>query len=517
MNKILLILLSMVLILSGCTQQQVNEPAKITTSLDKGVVRVIREDEGPAQGGILNLFMVKPDTLNPLTSQNATVRQLSAFVFDSLFLEEEDGTLINSLADDYAFSQDGLILDITLRDDILFHDEQPLTADDVAFSLETIRTANKRSLYGNHVSNIETVKVINRLSLRLILRTPDTTLPDKLTFPIIPRHVFQDWPIEGHDSTMKLIGTGAFKFDSYEGEVLSLLRNDSWWYLKVPDGLSHPIWLDGITFKVFSNVSEMMQAFQKQDIDIAYLDESGLESYEKRADIFLNRYESNALEFLAFSPVGREGSPIKQEAFRASMIQYLSQYALLNPLPIGKSAIPLSGETSHENQAASGNRINRESTLEALAAIGFTYEEDDNRLIFVKNGSKIHVSLSLKYNGQNPDRQTVSEWITSALFEIGINVTPESTSYSDEQALIKNGKFDMMLLGCRMPLFTDMAGSLELVKRTLGMDEHNGVLLPLYRKYGAVLYHNSIRGPRSPSWKNLYNGWMDWYLVKSPE
>ncbi len=503
MNKALVVILSAALILSGCTTKQVNDETEIKTGLDKGAVKVIREDEGPTQGGILNLFMLQPDTLNPLFTENPTVRQLSGFVFDSLFIEGEDGTPEKCLVDDFIFSQDGLILDMTLRDNILFHDGQALTTDDVAFTLETIKTSGKSSLYVNHLTTVESVKVIDRLSLRLILRTPDVNLPSKLTFPILARHVFEDWPIKGHDSTMKLIGTGAFKFDAYTDDTVLLIRNDSWWYLEAPDGLSHPIWLDGITFKVFTDESQLMQAFQKQEIDLAYLDEGELESYARREDIFLNRYESNSLEYLVFSAGGKESSPIKQEDFRAALMHYLSGYAEVNPINIGKSAIP--AEKS----------MNRVSVLQALKAIGFTYEEDKNLLVFFRNGAKISVSLSLIYNGVHGDRQAVSQWVTAALFEIGVNVSTETASYSEQQALIKSGKFDMMILGCRIPLFTDMTGALALVKETLGLGEHNSVIMPFYTKYGAVLYHNHIRGPRKPVWKNIYNGWMDWYLVRS--
>ena len=49
------------------------------------------------------------------------MRQLSSFVFDSLFYEDyESGLIKNGLVDSFRLCQDGLILDIELRDNICF-------------------------------------------------------------------------------------------------------------------------------------------------------------------------------------------------------------------------------------------------------------------------------------------------------------------------------------------------------------------------------------------------------------
>ena len=286
-HSLSMVILIISFVISGCSQQLQNPQHEPITEIDDGAVKVIYEDVGPSQGGILKLFMVSPETFNPLTTQDPYVRQLSTFVFDSLFYEDQYGLIKKGLADSYKFSQDGLILDIELRDNIIFHDSTPLSSDDVAFTLETIKNAGEKSLYYDNVSNIEDIKTLTRLSFRLILNKADSDFIERLTFPIIPKHVFEDWPIEGHKDSMRLVGTGPFKYDSYSSDAISFLRNDSWWFLEAEDGISHPIWLDGITFKLYSDKSQMMQAFQRQQIDIAWLEEGDLDSYSKRSDISL--------------------------------------------------------------------------------------------------------------------------------------------------------------------------------------------------------------------------------------
>ena len=82
-----------------------------------------------------------------------------------------------------------------------------------------------------------------------------------------------------------------------------------------------------------------------------------------------------------------------------------------------------------------------------------------------------------------------------------------------QKELIKSGKFDMMLLGCRIPLYSNKNETVQFAKKSLNISHANEVIFPLYRKFGAVIYHNYIRGERNPVWKNIYNGWQQWYLV----
>lgn len=497
---------------TGCTEllKNIEEP-KSETALNNGTEITVHKDEGPSEGGVLNLFMLKPDTLNPLTTQNPTVRHLSLFVFDSLFNEKEDGTLENCLAESYTFGQENLILDVKLRDNVLFHDGDPLTSDDVAFTVEAIKDAGQRSLYANNVANIQSIKAVSRLEFRIILEESDDRLPYRLTFPIVPQHVFKDWPVEGHSDSMNLIGTGPFKFESFEDDVIKLIRNDSWWYRDIDEGLGHPVWMHGIDFRIYLNESDMMDAFQKHEIDIGYLEEGNLEIYERRSDIFLEYYESSILEFLVFSDKDGQSSPVSQPDFRNILIRYLEWYAGLHPVAKG-SPIPGSAgsDSSHEIS-------DREKTLNALDEAGFTYDGDKNILYRNKNRVKSPVSLNLIYNGLNEEREDIGEWITMALFEIGITVDSEPVSYSEVQAVAGEKNFDMMILGCRIPLSMDMDETLVLASESLGIKDKNDRILPLYRKYGAVLYHNYIRGARRPVWKNIYNGWTEWYLLKRLE
>lgn len=505
---ILLLLISITL--TGCGKQSSPNPDDDPiTGMNHGTVKVIREDMGPSKGGSLNLFMVYPDTFNPLTTTSIYVSQMAMFVFDSLFIENEDGAAENNLVERYSVSQDGLIIDLTLKENIHCHDGSTLTADDVVFTVETIKKAGRKSLYQNHVSNISSVNAFNSTSLRIVLRKADSNILKKLTFPVVPRHVFKDWPVQGHSKDMKLIGTGPFIFQSYNDDFIELVRNDSWWKFKDPENPVDSIWIDGIIFRLYSDDEEMLQAFQRHQIDIAWLEEGELESYSKRADIFINKYESSMMEFLALSSSGSSNSPLGSESVRSVIIEYLRWYEEGNPLNMGK---PVIGHMSDNNLLGLKDK---DAAIEALINEGLSYDEEKEYFYVYKNGFRQPLTLKISYNIVNSDRQRIGQWVSEALKGIGIEVVQEALTYDNLQTLVKNGKFDMMVLGCSLPVYTDDTETMELLKDSLFLSGSDNVILPLYRKYGAVLYHNYIRGDRKPVWKNIYNGWQDWYLVQS--
>lgn len=507
-RSIIIAILFITITFASCSFQIGEPPQEPITGLDDGSVKVIREDEGPEQGGILNLFMTTPRTLNPLTTSDLYIKQLSAFVFDSLFYEDPSGKINKALVKDYTFSQDGVILDIELKDNILFHDGTAFTSDDVAFSIETIKNAGEKSIYYPQARNIQSINILTRTKLRLVLNRADEAGIACLTFPILPEHIFKDWPVEGYTDSMKLIGTGPFIFESYDDNSINLARNDSWWLLNEEDGLKHPIWLDGISFKIYPNESDMMQAFQRQQIDIAWLEEGEIESYSKRADIFFNKYVSNILELLVLSPKGETNSALANDGFRNILIKYLGYYSSKNPFE--------KGMTTYDS-GVSSDFMNKEEAISALEEIGYHYDMDREYLYTYRNNYKYPIKLSLTYNSLNIDREEISEWIYEALDSIGINVQIKASTYEELQKLSKNGRYDMMLLGCRIPLCSNQEETLDIINRDLNMNDEKDTIYPLYRKYGAVLYHNYIRGERKPLWNNIYNGWTEWYLVHTQE
>jgi len=129
---------------------------------------------------------------------------------------------------------DSVTYDVTIRDDIKFHDGKPLTADDVKFSFDSQKKWHVEYVT-RYLKLIKEVEILNPYKLRFKLESPYSPI-QTIVFSlvrIIPKHIWenvmtregvkrpQDWP------NSQPIGSGPYKFVYWRsGEEFKLVRND---------------------------------------------------------------------------------------------------------------------------------------------------------------------------------------------------------------------------------------------------------------------------------------------------
>src|SRR3989338_8899952 len=93
----------------------------------------------PMRGGSINEGIIgTPRFINPILASSPADQDLVALIYSGLVRKSGDGTLIPDLAEKYEASKNGLIYTFTLKENIYFHDEEPVTADDVLFTINKI-------------------------------------------------------------------------------------------------------------------------------------------------------------------------------------------------------------------------------------------------------------------------------------------------------------------------------------------------------------------------------------------
>lgn len=96
-----------------------------------------------------------------------------AFVnmYDTLVFPKLDGTVAPCLAERWEVSSDGLVYDFALRKDVKFHNGDPLTADDVVFSMERLLTINQGFSY-LFKGKVDRVEALDDYTVRFTLTEP---------------------------------------------------------------------------------------------------------------------------------------------------------------------------------------------------------------------------------------------------------------------------------------------------------------------------------------------------------
>jgi peptide/nickel transport system substrate-binding protein len=99
----------------------------------------------------------QPRYLNPILSQtSAADRDLSTVLFDGLFGYDDQGKVVEKLAEHYTISDDGKTYTVTLRGGALWHDGMPVTAQDVLFTIQAIQDPAYKSPLRQNWQGIET-------------------------------------------------------------------------------------------------------------------------------------------------------------------------------------------------------------------------------------------------------------------------------------------------------------------------------------------------------------------------
>ncbi len=141
----------------------------------------------PYREGVLS----RPTNVNPLAARSQADRDLIALVFEGLVDRGADGRPTPGLAKSWTSSDGGATWTFELVQDRHWQDGEPLTADDVVFTIETLQDPDYHGPGAGSWAGI-TVSAVGSTSVRFELATPLGGFLDLATQPIVPRHLLAD-------------------------------------------------------------------------------------------------------------------------------------------------------------------------------------------------------------------------------------------------------------------------------------------------------------------------------------
>ena len=219
----------------------------------------------PVQGGIYTEALIGSlQRLNPvLDYHNSVDRDVDRLIFSGLLKMNDRGVPGPDMAESWGISQDGTIYNFTLRENVFWHDGEPVTTEDIIFTIELLREGVD-VIPEDIISFWQEVDVIALSEDTIQFRLPEafSPFPDYLTFGILPAHLLADLSFEEIiDASFNLepVGSGPYKFDrmlvendAIIGVVLSANEN---YYIQRP-------YIDQIVFRYYADGFSALQAYQ---------------------------------------------------------------------------------------------------------------------------------------------------------------------------------------------------------------------------------------------------------------
>jgi peptide/nickel transport system substrate-binding protein len=307
--------------------------------------------------------------------------EIIQLVYDKLLGYGLDLKTKPELAQDFSYSDDGLILTFKLRDNAKWHDSQPVTADDVVYTYNLIKD-NELGSYAQWLTHMVSIEATDPLTVKLTFDLPQAFNPG-LIIPILPKHIWSGMTVDEIQtfSNEKAIGSGPYRFVEWQnGSSLSLERNPDFWG-DAPKA-------EKITFVLYSNEDVMAQALKSGEVDI--LTEipptiwDGLKSASNVKVVSLPSYSFHHIGFNVSEDPNSKGNPLLLDRVVRQALNYavdrnqLVQLALAGHGRIGDSIIPV-GITDWYTQIPADQQMNAnpEKAMQILEAAGYIDRNSD--------------------------------------------------------------------------------------------------------------------------------------------
>lgn len=219
----------------------------------------------PAPGGTLVEALVgAPATFNPLLATQSSEVDLVRLLFGGLTRVDARGQIVPDLAASWTVSQDGMTYLFKLRDNLTWHDGEPVTADDVVFTAALAKEPRIRATKSRLAAGWENAfaTAVDAHTVQITLTTASAPFLESTILGLLPSHLLADVPpvdIATHSfSTLNPIGTGPYQLEQPGGlsdARISLRRFDGHWAAK--DG--HP-YLDRLVFQLYPTTESALAA-----------------------------------------------------------------------------------------------------------------------------------------------------------------------------------------------------------------------------------------------------------------
>lgn len=454
---ILVALLALVLVAGCTTEDEGDQTADQTDESGEEDETDDGDDEDADDGDRAERVRVAisqdEGTLTPYTYVSGSGWLFLHMVYDSLLMFDEQNEPQPLLATEVDISDDRLTYTLPLRDDVTWHDGEPFTAEDVAFSFN-YAVENQHSRWTPAMGALGDIEATGDHEVEITLEEPDASfqLRPLADMPIFPAHVWEGIDEPEAAEIADATGTGPYELVEYESDQSYRLEANDDYFLGEPK-------VGTLDISVIPERSTAFSALRAGEIDVAFesLEPQLVEEFEERPEISLAQgagFRSEILQFNTEHPL-LDDARVRRAIGHAIDVDELVEVVLLG------FGTPGTAGYAHPDSPLAVDPIEHEfdpdRARELLDEAGFTGGDDDGR---TRDGAPL--SLTLIGDAADPIRVRSAELIRDMLAEVGVEVTVETmerASVTDRvwpDFDVSQGRdFDMAMFGWSPPVMLD--------------------------------------------------------------
>lgn len=342
-------------------------------------------------------------------------------LYDSL-LEKDENSDIPWLAKSWEVSEDGTVYTFHMQENALWHDEEPLTAEDVAFTIDYYKKYPPVSndLVDNGQSIVADCKVIDTYTVQITTNGFKNTYLSKLgSFSIIPKHIWENVEepatFESEEAT---VGSGPYKMESYNPEqgTYRYVAFDKYWGLE--PAVAAIEWVP---------VSDSILAFENNEIDLCSVPSDVLSRYTDNDEYKVEMIPAYRNSYRLIMNI-QDVDELKDVNLRKALAYAINRQELVDK--VGRSA-GIVNSMGYVPSASPWYNTDIEK-----------YEFDLEKAKELLEGEKYSFTL-LTDNSSSSIK--IAELMRLTLAEAGIQITVESVESKTRDSAIESGQYQLAL------------------------------------------------------------------------
>lgn len=213
------------------------------------------------------------DKMNPFTLKGSPPFGLDTFVFETLAVPSLDEPFAEYglIAKDISLAEDRKSVTFTLDDRARFSDGTPVTVEDVAYSLSTLKSDRAHPFYQIYLQDISGSEILDNQRIRFNFVKPNRELHMIASqLPVLSKKFYEKYgfdPHSGSDAMRPPVGSGPYTISQVSpGKSISYKRNPNYW-AKEHRTRKFMFNFDEITVKYFKDQVVAVEAFKAGEFD----------------------------------------------------------------------------------------------------------------------------------------------------------------------------------------------------------------------------------------------------------
>lgn len=387
----------------------------------------------PVSGGIYTEALVGSiGRLNPvLDYYNPVDRDVDRLLYRGLVRFDDRAVPQADLAESWGISQDGTVYNFSIRPNAVWQDGKPVTSDDVAFTVDLLRSESLplpqdlREFW----KQVE-VKILDDRTLQFVLPEAFAPFLDYLTFGILPKHLLEATPpdkIANASFNNQPVGCGPYRFDHFlseKGQITGVVLS------AFNDFYANRPFIDQVVFRYYPDENAALNAYHSGEVlGISRITTDILPDVLKDPKLKLYTGRQPVLTLVYLNLDSSDLPFFKDASFRRALLMGLNRQWMVDNVLDSQAIVadgPIFPGTWAYYDGIERIDYDPDQALNIIKDAGYTLPADGT----IRQKDGVSLSFELVYP-DDPQHAALADAIQRDWSRLGVEVKPKAVPYDE--------------------------------------------------------------------------------------